>query len=465
MRRFFPPLLLLMAAVTLLASCLNSDNEDVVYSDDVAITAFSIASAEMTVHTTSSKGEDSTYVTSNTSLSSYKFVIDQTKAEIYNVDSLPTNIDVKKILVNCSTKNNGIAVIRSIEKPDSASYVSSSDTIDFSEPRTICVYSASGKYSRDYVVKVNVHKQDGDEMVWQKAATSNELAALSSIRGFQLGDALYVSGVKEDQTMVYTTDANDGKQWRQVATLSANASQNMVVHNACVYVLDGTDLKVSSDGINFDTVLASAPISRLVAQSSVALYGIGSDGKLMGSEDGGMTWKEEDVDFGSLSPSRDINYCTVNYSSVSNSECVVITGNRDLEAYPADSTGVVITKIVEKSSGSKDYSWSGVTYNSWDSDFLPRLENLTVFNYNNALYAFGGAGIGGCKDSALDGLKKSSDYGFSWSASEDVILPCNLNSSKTAFTAFADVNGSLWIICGGTGDVWKGQLNKVGWGD
>ena len=190
MRRFFPPLLLLMAAVTLLASCLNSDNEDVVYSDDVAITAFSIASAEMTVHTTSSKGEDSTYVTSNTSLSSYKFVIDQTKAEIYNVDSLPTNIDVKKILVNCSTKNNGIAVIRSIEKPDSASYVSSSDTIDFSEPRTICVYSASGKYSRDYVVKVNVHKQDGDEMVWQKAATSNELAALSSIRGFQLGDAL-----------------------------------------------------------------------------------------------------------------------------------------------------------------------------------------------------------------------------------------------------------------------------------
>ena len=465
MRRFFPPLLLLMAAVTLLASCLNSDNEDVVYSDDVAITAFSIASAEMTVHTTSSKGEDSTYVTSNTSLSSYKFVIDQTKAEIYNVDSLPTNIDVKKILVNCSTKNNGIAVIRSIEKPDSASYVSSSDTIDFSEPRTICVYSASGKYSRDYVVKVNVHKQDGDEMVWQKAATSNELAALSYIRGFQLGDALYVSGVKEDQTMVYTTDANDGKQWRQVATLSANASQNMVVHNACVYVLDGTDLKVSSDGINFDTVLASAPISRLVAQSSVALYGIGSDGKLMGSEDGGMTWKEEDVDFGSLIPSRDINYCTVNYSSVSNSECVVITGNRDLEAYPADSTGVVITKIVEKSSGSKDYSWSGVTYNSWDSDFLPRLENLTVFNYNNALYALGGAGIGGCKDSALDGLKKSSDYGFSWSASEDVILPCNLNSSKTAFTAFADVNGSLWIICGGTGDVWKGQLNKVGWGD
>src|SRR5574344_2972384 len=187
MRRFFTPLMLLVAAVTLLASCLNSDNEDVVYSDDVAITAFSIASAEMTVHTTSSTGEDSTYVKSNTSLSSYKFVIDQTKGEIYNVDSLPQNIIASKLLVNCSTKNNGIAVIRSIEKPDSANYISSSDTLDFSNPRTICVYSASGKCSRDYTVKVNVHQQDGNEMVWQKKAVVPELGALTFVNTVEMG--------------------------------------------------------------------------------------------------------------------------------------------------------------------------------------------------------------------------------------------------------------------------------------
>ena len=465
MRRFFPPLLLLVAAVALLASCLNSDNEDVVYSDDVAITAFSIASAEMTVHTTSSTGEDSTYVTSNTSLSSYKFVIDQTKGEIYNLDSLPNNIDAKKILVNCSTKNNGIALIRSIEKPDSANYVSSSDTIDFTEPRTICVYSASGKFSRDYVVKVNVHKQDGDEMVWHKTTTSNEFAELSSLRGFHMGDALYVSGVNGDQTVVYSSDNNDGKQWRKVATLSANASLNMLVYNARIYVLDGSALKVSSDGVNYDTVVESAPLSRLVAQSSVALYGISNDGKLIASEDGGLTWEEEDVDLGSLIPSRDINYCIVNYPSVPDAECVVITGNRSQEAYPADSTAVVLTKIVEKSPDSKNYSWSGVTYNSWDKNFLPRLENLTVFGYNNALYAFGGAGIGGCKDSSFGSVLKSLDYGYSWKTSGDVILPDNFDSSKTTFTAFSDGKGRLWIICGGTGDVLKGQLNRLGWDD
>ena len=49
--------------------------------------------------------------------------------------------------------------------------------------------------------------------------------------------------------------------------------------------------------------------------------------------------------------------------------------------------------------------------------------------------------------------------------STDATLPSDLDSSITSFTAFADENGYLWIICGGTGKVWKGKLKKVGWAD
>lgn len=465
MRRFFPPLVLLFAAVSLLASCLKSDNETISYSDDVAITAFSIASAEMIVHTTSSTGKDSTYITSNKSLSSYKFVIDQTTGEIYNVDSLPNSINAAKMLVNCATKKNGVPMIRSIEKPDSSTYVSSSDTIDLSQPRTICVYSASGKYSRDYTVKVNVHKQDGNEMVWHKTAAATELASLTNMKGFQMGDALYVLGVSDGNTMVFSSDPSEGSVWTLVATLNANASLNAVVHEGCLYVLDGSDLKVSADGINYNIVAESVPIARLVAQSSVALYGISGDGKMMSSEDNGQTWIYDEVDFGTKIPSRDIDFCTVNYPSVPNTECVVITGNRDLREYPADSTAVVLTKIVEKTPGAKDNKWSGVSYDSWDDYLLPRLDNLTIFGYNKALYALGGAGIGACKDSAFEGIGKSIDYGYSWELSSDVVLPDGFESSAASFTAFSDNKGYLWIICGGTGVVWKGQLNRVGWAD
>ena len=202
-----------------------------------------------------------------------------------------------------------------------------------------------------------------------------------------------------------------------------------------------------------------------MAQSSVALYGISGDGKMMSSEDNGQTWIYDEVDFGTKIPSRDIDFCTVNYPSVPNTECVVITGNRDLGEYPADSTAVVLTKIVEKTPGAKDNKWSGVSYDSWDDYLLPRLDNLTIFGYNKALYALGGAGIGACKDSAFEGIGKSIDYGYSWELSSDVVLPDNFESSAASFTAFSDNKGYLWIICGGTGVVWKGQLNRVGWAD
>lgn len=465
MRRYFCPLVLLFAAVTLLASCLNSDNEDIVYSDDVAITTFSIKSAEMTVYTTSSTGEDSTYVTSNTSLSSYKFVIDHAKGEIYNVDSLPYNIDASKILVTCTTKNNGIAALRSIEKPDSMVYLAA-DTIDFTQPRTVVVYSASGMYSRDYTVKVNVHEQNGDEINWHQVTTNSDFASLTKMRGFQLGEFLYVLGVKDGHTMVYGSIRDDHHQnWDLLATLSENASQNVVVCNDRLYVLDGTDLKVSADGVNYETVATQVPITRLVAQSSVALYGIDDSANMLMSEDAGKTWVADEVDFGTVIPTNDITYTLVNYPSLPNTECVIVTGNRDAEAYPQDTTAVVLTKVIEKTAGARANAWSGVTVNSWDKNLLPRMENLTLFPYDGGAYVLGGKGVGDCNVTAFSAFYKSADCGFSWRKSVDMKLPDGFESSPTSFAVFVDSDNSVWIVCGGTGAVWKGRLNRVGWSD
>lgn len=465
MRRYFCPLVLLFAAVTFLASCLSSDNEDIVYSDDVAITMFSIKSAEMTVYTTSSKGEDSTYVTSNTSLSSYKFVIDHAKGEVYNVDSLPYNIDASKILVSCTTKNNGIPVLRSIEKPDSMTYLTT-DTVDFTHPRKVVVYSASGMYSREYTVTVNVHKQNGDEINWHKVTTDDNLASLTNMRGFQLGEFLYVMGVKDGRTMVYGSIRDDEhRNWDLLATLSENASRNAVVRNDSLFVLDGTDLKVSVDGVNYKDVTAQAPITRLVAQSSVALYGIGDSDNMLMSEDAGKTWLADDVDFGTVIPTRDITYTVVDYPNLSNAECVIITGNRDAESYPQDTTAVVLTKIIEKTAGARKNVWSGVVVNSWNSNLLPRMDNLTLLPYDDAAYVLGGNGIGDCKVTAFSAFYRSIDCGFSWRKSADMKLPDGFESSPTSFAVFVDSDKNVWIVCGASGAVWKGRLNRVGWSD
>ena len=465
MRRFFCPLALLFAVAALMASCLNSDTTEYVYSDDVAITTFSIASAEITVHTTASNGEDSTYVSTNSTLSAYKFVIDQAKAEIYNVDSLPCNVNPAKILVNCTTKSNGVALLRTLEKPDSLTYVSSTDTIDFTQPRTVCVYSASGLYSREYTIKVNVHKQDGDEMNWQRVTTDAALGELADMRGFQLGNSLVVLGVKDGQTMVYGTAYDNATAWNLLTTLSENASLNAVVRNDSLFVLDGTDVKVSVDGTGFTTVAGNVPLARLVAQCSSALYGITAEGALSSSEDGGKTWVADETDRGTVLPVRDITSCTVSYPSMPNTECVVLAGNRDMEAFPSDTAAVIVNKIVENIPGARKNPWSGIVVNSTKYVTLPRMENLTLLAYDGKALALGGKGIGECTESPFAAFYRSIDFGFTWAKAKDVVFPNDFISPESAFTAFADKNNYLWIVCGSTGDVWKGRLNRMGWAD
>ena len=464
MRRYFCPLALLFAVTALMASCLNSDTTEYVTYDDVAINSFSIASAEIIVHTTSSTGEDSTYTSTNSSLTSYRFVIDQAKAEIYNVDSLPENINPAKILVNCTTKNNGVALLRSIEKPDSMTYVSSTDTIDFSQSRTICVYSSSGLYSREYTVRVNVHKEDGSEMKWEKITTANELGALSNMKGLQVGKALYVLGVKDGQTLVYGSNDESHKTWSLLSSLSENAAQNVVTRNDTIFVLDGNDLKASVDGVNFVTLAEDVPVSRLVAQSALALYGIAA-GVIVSTEDAGKTWILDDMDFGTVVPVSDITACTVKYPAVPNTECVVLMGNRDVTVNSADTAAVVLTKVVEKTPGARGNAWSGVVRTATNYNSLPRLHGLVATPYDSGIIAMGGNGIGECSVKPFEGFYKTIDFGFAWTKSTEVVFPNAFESSPAAFTLFSDGDNYLWIVCGATGDIWRGRLNRLGWAD
>lgn len=132
----------LLAALFSLVSCLDTNDGDYVYTDDSAVTAFSVTSAKKAVHVKASNGADSVYTTS-VKLSAYKFVIDQQRCVIYNPDSLPYGVDPTKILVSANSLNSGSLVLKSMTS-DSLSYLSTTDSLDFSKPRELQVYSLSG---------------------------------------------------------------------------------------------------------------------------------------------------------------------------------------------------------------------------------------------------------------------------------------------------------------------------------
>ena len=132
-------------AVCLLTSCLD-DNDDLVLSNKVVITAFSI----------------NDFGKINGAL--YPFSIDHVGNRIYNRDSLPVGTDVSKVSVNVSF--DGGAIFYTVGGEERA--YSTTDSIDFTSPVIFSVYAADGSWRRNYAVSVNVHTTDMDSLVWNK---------------------------------------------------------------------------------------------------------------------------------------------------------------------------------------------------------------------------------------------------------------------------------------------------------
>ena len=458
-------LCLLFAAATLLVSCLDTDyTDDVTLYDDIAITQFQITSAKITKHTTSSTGEDSTYVVDDQSVADYPFYIDQLKGEIYNVDSLPVGVDATKLLCGVYTKNNAMVYIENAAR-DSMKSLSSTDSTDFSKPRYLRAYASDARSYRLYKVTVNIHREVADEFRWTRMADNASLAAMGGMRLVWLGGRMVLFGLEGGSTVVYTTEASDGNTWTATgAAFGPDAYNNVAVKGDTLFVLDGGTLRRTTDGTAFEAVAAQGAPQRLVGASTTELYGIDASGAMVVSADGGRSWRNDATDApGTLLPAQDMASCTAPYGYVDSTDYVMLAGNRSIEAYPDDSTAVVWRKIVEYSNGSEQGKWVYMDQDSRNNYLLPRLAGLTVIAYGDSELAFGGAGIGGCKEQPFSRIYESRDGGITWKANSSYAYPDAFDTSATAFAAATDADGHIWIVCAGTGQVWRGRLNSMGW--
>lgn len=462
MKRFLLPLTALF--ILSLCSCLESNEEEVEYEDDTAITAFSLGTLNRYLHTLSKSKTDSIYKVSVTG-SSYKFYIDQTTREIYNPDSLPYGTDAAHVICTISSKNSGRVVVKSMTS-DSLTYYNSSDSLDFTSPRTVYVYSNSGKVRREYTIRVNVHQEEADSFNWKAMSNQTEIASLQAMRGMSAGGRLLLFGNNGDNTVLYSTAQSDGNTWTRLSqTFSAEAYKNVVRKNGVLYMKDGNRLLSSTDGSQW-TALREIDMRQLVAASTVALYAIDNDGKLVSSDDEGATWKAETLDDDQLLlPSQDVNYTCVASKTNEKTDYLVLVGSRDVNTYPADAYAELWGKVEEYAPGAAAHSWSYYNLNDEKINRLPRLSNLTVFSYVDVLIALGGDGIGACTEKGFKQLYVSHDGGINWKKSDFFPLPEGLTSSNTSFAAFADENNYLWIVCGNSGQVWRGRMNKYGWAE
>lgn len=452
----------ILSLLFVFAACMGDDENSATYytTNDTGITAFSLSAANQYLHTTGSEGQDSIYKKTVT-VSDYEFYIDQENSQIYNPDSLPYGTDAKHILLSISTKNSGQIFLKNVAN-DSTFYYSSTDSIDFSSPRTFQILSLSGSFYRNYTVKVNIHQQEGDDFNWHQLSTNNLFANMQAMKAFAAGGNVYLFGFDGAQTQLYQTAENDGQNWLASNQLfDANAYKNVVTRGDDVFVLNAGQILRMNAG-QWTVMGTSSELKQLVAASATELYAIGQDGSMMVSRNDGASWTVDTQDEGKeLLPADVVSFTSLPLKTNDDIDMVVMAGLRNETAYPNDTIAVVWTKLVEYSDYHREYPWTYVDIADDNNYALPRLANVVIMNYDNGLLAMGGSGVGACTKKGFDSFYYSQDGGITWKT-PDYTLPTDMNSSNV-FTATVDSQNFIWIICGQSGEIWRGRLNRMGW--
>lgn len=452
----------LLAALFSLVSCLDTNDGDYVYTDDSAVTAFSVTSAKKAVHVRASNGADSVYYTTAT-LTAYKFVIDQQRCVIYNPDSLPYGVDPTKLLVSANSLNSGSLVLKSMTS-DSLSYFSTTDSLDFSKPRELQVYSLSGAAVRKYEVRVNVHQEPADKFNWTKLPNPTAFSSATGVKSFVVTTASgatrrFLLASDGTTTTVYRADGDNA--WTAATpdfnhTLAAETYRSAAVKHDTLFVCDNGVVMATTDGNTWtQQTTAEAGVARIIAANPIRLYAYNNEGAMVSSDDSGKTWKAAGMDeSASLLPNGDIAYATLPLNTNANAYRTLLIGSVPEASTTAFS---IWGKIDEGNAYSENQPWMFYDHNSLNRHELPIMNNVSALAYDGKMMV-----VGNDERVYLPAFYGSRDGGITWKADSVITSPLGFFVTGP-YTVSVDKDNFIWFVSGKTGETWRGRINRLGW--
>lgn len=452
----------LLAALFSLVSCLDTNDGDYVYTDDSAVTAFSVTSAKKAVHVKASNGADSVYYSTAT-LTAYKFVIDQQRCVIYNPDSLPYGVDPTKLLVSANSLNSGSLVLKSMTS-DSLSYLSTTDSLDFSKPRELQVYSLSGAAVRKYEVRVNVHQEPADQFNWTKLPNPTAFTNATGVKSFVVTTASGTTRrflLASDGTMTTVYRADGDNAWTAATpdfnhTLAAETYRSAAVKHDTLFVCDNGVVMATTDGNTWtQQTTAEAGVARIIAANPIRLYAYNTEGAMLSSDDSGKTWKAASIDeSASLLPNGEIAYATLPLATNPNAYRTLLIGSVPEASTTAFS---IWSKIDEGDAYSENQPWMFYDHNSLNRHELSLMQNFSAFTYDGKIMM-----VGNEDRVYLPYFYGSRDGGITWEA--DTVITSPLGFFVTGpYTVSVDKDHFIWFVSGKTGETWRGRINRLGW--
>ncbi|MGM9692102.1 MAG: DUF6242 domain-containing protein [Alloprevotella sp.] len=428
-----------------LFSC-NADDEitdTVTVSNDCIVTGVTLGSIPREMHTTGYFGQDSTYSVGING-SYYLMHIDQLNNRIFNTDSLPVGTNAAKIVFSAFNMR-GTATIRDLGTGSNVAF-SASDTTDFTTPRLITVTSTDLSATRQYVVEVNVHKEEADTFVWKQTAAA-QLATLSKMRLFAANGTLTLFAHNAaGKTLCLKASAAQPEAWEEHEANAGIADPRGIQRfKEAYYAIGSSGLLTSADGITWTTVAADAPLTALVAAGTTELAGMGEDGFY--SSPDGAAWAKVANDAPAMLPKEDITSVLVPSLVDETYESLLLTGKNGVAP--------VVWKHDIDCTGGESFDWIYFPVTEENIYGCPLLSSPSLFRYDGASVLAGMDGEG-----TFAPLYVSRDNGRTWKTDE---FKTPEISGATSVAAASDEQNYIWVVCAGQGEVWRGRVNRLGW--
>ena len=450
------PLCILAAllATALLASC-KSDSDAEASSSECAVTGMTMATLNRYLPTTASDGTQ-TITKVTVKGSEYPMSIDHLQSSIYNLDSLPAGTDVSRVAF-ATFNSTSTAMIRSLLTDQDTVFVQT-DSTDCRKERLLTIYAADGVTAHTYKLQVRVHQEWGDTVKWNRVCNAESyIKALDVSRAVCSDGSLYVFGKEGSTPVLLSSPTQLPLQWTRTLLGSTNIDLSSIqVVGTNYYALAEGLVQQSTDGVNWTPLAAEMPEG---VTSFNAWAAIG-DGTLVAVTGKGFyslnlntnTWTKDALENAAMLPTSDICGTVLPTAGDKNLQAAVVVGKRDGE--------VVVWQRTIDQTGKKQFSW-----NYMEDGATSGLELLS--STNAATYDGGILLAGKLSDGNLGKLYMSYNKGLTWS--EKVVKRPENTNDKTSiaqaqsYVLATDADNFIYIIGGGTGEVWRGRINRLGW--
>lgn len=435
-------------SLLLLSSCLNTSDENLVYSPDAQIYALSLSSASDTAGL----------------LSATKFTIDQINGKIFNKEPLPYQFQVDSVLLNIQGADlySPFTLVQLHLYPDSTIFWIQTDSVAIDRLYGITTTAADGITSKYYDFALNIYQEDPYKLTWEHIKSDYLPTPVESQQtiAFQNRFITYFKSGSTIQAM--SSAASDGTAW-STANLSGMPPTlyipSLLATHDAVFGLDMTTGTVykSTDGVIWSPVITPYPVRAIYGELPLATKGdilaaVEINDTLTFAETNDFTvvnplklnpLKKLPAGF----PVKDFSATKVDASTSYSIKYLIVSGGTDEDNMPNNEIWILQEKEGEI---------AHILSRKPDS---VSVNGSSLFYYDDKPYMM-------MASSGKNRLIYSENFGLDWiTAAENQSFPAEF-SQRIHASVITDAANYIWIFGGISdtqtqlADVWRGRLNK-----